>query len=46
LVAATDDPVKLKPDSTWFMATNCSLAEVGTAEVYELYRLRDWIEIP
>jgi hypothetical protein len=44
LIAATDDPVKLKPDSTWFMATNFSLAEASPAEVYELYRLRDWIE--
>jgi hypothetical protein len=44
LIAATDDPVKLKPDSTWFMATNFPLTEVGPAEVYELYRLRDWIE--
>jgi SRSO17 transposase len=44
LIAATDNPVKLKPDSTWFMATNFSLAEANPAEVYELYRLRDWIE--
>ena len=44
LIAATDDPSKLKPDSTWFMATNFSLAEASPAEVYELYRLRDWIE--
>jgi hypothetical protein len=45
LIAATDDPIKLKPDSTWFMATNFSLAEANPAEVYELYRLRDWIEL-
>ena len=44
LIAATDDPIKLKPDSTWFMATNFSLAEASPAEIYELYRLRDWIE--
>src|ERR671933_1382463 len=44
LIAATDDPVKLKPDSTWFMATNFPLAEAGPAEIYELYRLRAWIE--
>jgi len=44
LIAATDDPVELKPDSTWFMATNFSLAEASPAEVYEWYRLRDWIE--
>lgn len=44
LIAATDDPVKLKPDSTWFMATNFSLAEASPAEIYELYRSRDWIE--
>ena len=44
LVAATDDPVALKADSTWFMATNLSCAEADVAEVYRLYSLRDWIE--
>jgi hypothetical protein len=44
LVAATEDPTQLKPDSTWFMVTNIPLAEASPAEIYELYRLRDWIE--
>jgi DDE superfamily endonuclease len=44
LIAATDDPTTLKPDSTWFMATTFPLAEASPAEVYELYRLRDGIE--
>jgi hypothetical protein len=44
LIAATDEPNRLKPDSTWFMATNFPLGEASPAEVYELYRLRDWIE--
>ena len=44
LIAATDDPVTLKPDSTWFMATNLPLAEASPVEAYELYRFRDWIE--
>ena len=44
LVAATDDPTALKADSTWFMTTNLSPAEADAAEVYGLYRLRDWIE--
>jgi SRSO17 transposase len=44
LVAATDDPVALRGDSTWFMATNLSCAEADPAQVYRLYSLRDWIE--
>jgi SRSO17 transposase len=44
LIAATDDPVVLKGDSTWFMATNLTCAEADPAEVYRLYSLRDWIE--
>ena len=44
LIAATEDPVKLKPDATWFMVTNIPLAQASPAEIYELYRLRDWIE--
>ena len=44
LIAATEDPVKLKPDATWFMVTNIPLTEASPTEIYELYRLRDWIE--
>ena len=44
LIAATDDPDELKPDFTWYMATNLPIAEATPAEVYELYCLRDWIE--
>src|ERR671933_877180 len=44
LIAATEDPIKLKPDATWFMVTNIPLAQASPAEIYELYRLRDWIE--
>jgi SRSO17 transposase len=44
LIAATADPAALKAESTWFMATNLSVAEADTAEVYRIYRLRDWIE--
>ena len=44
LVVATLDPTKLKPESTWFLITALPLAEVSAEEVYEVYRLRDWIE--
>ena len=44
LIAATADPTRLTPDSTWFMATNLTVAEADAAEVYRIYRLRDWIE--
>jgi DDE superfamily endonuclease len=44
LIAASEDPTKLKPDATWFVVTNMPLAEATPAAVYELYRLRDWIE--
>lgn len=44
LVAASADPAALKTDATWFMTTNLTLAEADPAEVYGLYRLRDWIE--
>jgi SRSO17 transposase len=44
LIAATADPAALKAESTWFMATNLSVAEADAAEVYRIYRLRDWIE--
>jgi hypothetical protein len=42
LIAATADPTALKPESTWFMATNLTLAEADAAGVYRIYRLRDW----
>src|SRR5262249_19559732 len=42
--AATDDPAALKADSTWFMSTNLTPAEADPAQVYCVYRLRDWIE--
>jgi DDE superfamily endonuclease len=39
LIAATLDPQLLKPESTYSLATSLPLAQV-----YEIYRLRDWIE--
>jgi SRSO17 transposase len=44
LIAATLDPQLLKPESTWYLATSLPLAEVTAEHVYEIYRLRDWIE--
>jgi hypothetical protein len=44
LIAATLDPRQLKPASTWYLATSLPLAEVSAEQVYELYRLRDWLE--
>jgi SRSO17 transposase len=44
LIAATQDPATLKPDATWYLATNLPAAEASPVEVYELYCLRDWIE--
>ncbi len=44
LIAATLDPKQLKPESTWYLATSLPLSEAGAEQVYELYRLRDWIE--
>lgn len=44
LIAATLDPTQLKPESTWYLATSLPLAQVSAEQVYELYRLRDWIE--
>jgi SRSO17 transposase len=44
LIAATDDPAVLKADATWFMTTNLTPVEADPAEVYCVYRLRDWIE--
>jgi SRSO17 transposase len=44
LIAATLDPTRLKPESTWYLATSLPLAQVSAEQVYDLYRLRDWIE--
>jgi hypothetical protein len=44
LVAATLDPAKLKPESTWYLATSLTCEEASPEVVYEWYRLRDWIE--
>jgi len=44
LVAATLDPRQLKPESTYSLATSLPLAEVSAEQVYEISRLRDWIE--
>lgn len=44
LIAATLDPVTLDPDSTWYLATSLPMSEASTDQVYEIYRLRDWIE--
>jgi DDE superfamily endonuclease len=44
LIAATDDPEKLKADFTWYMATNLPIDQANPIQVYELYCLRDWIE--
>jgi hypothetical protein len=44
LIAATLDPTTLKPASTWYVVISLPLAEVSVEQVYELYRLRDWIE--
>ena len=44
LIAATLDPSKLDPKSTWYLATSLPLSEASAEQVYELYRLRDWIE--
>lgn len=44
LIAATDDPTKLKAETTWYMATNLTTEQASAAEVYQVYSLRDWIE--
>lgn len=44
LIAASEDPCKLTAESTWYMTTSLPLAEASAEQVYELYRLRDWIE--
>ena len=45
LSAASEDPAYLTLASTWYMTTSLPLAEASAEQVYELYRLRDWIEI-
>ena len=32
------------PENTWYLATTLPLEEASPEQVYELYRLRDWIE--
>jgi len=44
LIAATLDPAHLKPESTWYLTTSLPLTQVSAEQVYEIYRLRDWIE--
>jgi hypothetical protein len=44
LIAVTLDPAHLKPESTWYLVTSLPLAQVSAELVYEIYRLRDWIE--
>src|SRR5262249_26734789 len=44
LVAATLDPRQHTPESSWYLATSLPRAQVSAAQVYELYRLGDWIE--
>jgi SRSO17 transposase len=44
LIAATLDPATLKPESTWYLGTSLPLGEASAEQVYEVYRLRDWIE--
>jgi hypothetical protein len=44
LVAATRDPQRLKPESTWYLATSLPLHEVSAEPVDEIERLRDGIE--
>jgi hypothetical protein len=44
LIAATLDPRQLKPESTCSLATSLPLAQVSAEQVYEIYRLRVWIE--
>jgi len=44
LIAATLDPQRLTPESTWYLATSLPLTQVSAEQVYEIYRLRDWIE--
>jgi hypothetical protein len=44
LIAASEDPATLTPESTWYLTTSIPLAEASAAQVYARYRLRDWIE--
>jgi hypothetical protein len=44
LIAATLDPAKLKPVSTWYLATSLTCEEASPEVVDAWYRLRDWVE--
>src|SRR5258708_493793 len=44
LIAAPLDPAHLKPEATWYLTTSLPLPQVSAEQVYEIYRLRDWIE--
>ena len=44
LIAATLDPAKRDPKSTWDRATSLPLSEASAEQVYEISRFRDWIE--
>ncbi|MDB5056574.1 MAG: Transposase-like protein [Chloroflexi bacterium] len=44
LIAASEHPSALMPASTRYLTTSLPLAEAEAAQVYERYRLRDWIE--
>jgi SRSO17 transposase len=44
LIAATLDPKQLKPASTWYLVTSLPLGEVSAEQVYQIDRVRDWIE--
>jgi hypothetical protein len=45
LITATLDPARRKPESTGYLVTSLLLlGQVRAAQVYEIYRLRDWTE--
>jgi DDE superfamily endonuclease len=44
LIAATLDPATLDPQSTWYLVTCLPLGVASPEQVYEIYRLREWIE--
>ena len=43
-IVATTDPRTRPPVSTWYLATNLTVADAPLAEVVRLYGLRNWIE--
>ena len=43
-IVATTDPRTRPPVSTWYLATNMTVADAPLAEVVRLYGLRNWIE--